>query len=145
MKEICRNCRIKSNQKVSASLQLRTLFTKLSKCHKLICIADNFQAGWATLLQYEYKDITSEFDNNQKLRQAENSDHALPKVTTDGVPVATAGSQQQPFHGFGKHRLFVALKTPRTFKYICYHCRSAKHYGGNTAPLFNAANHSSGQ
>lgn len=63
--------------------------------------------------------------------------HALPKVTTDGVPVATAGSQQQPFRGFGKRR--------EPLKYICYHCRSTEHYGGNTAPVFNAANHSSGQ
>lgn len=63
--------------------------------------------------------------------------HALHKVTTDGVPVATAGSQQQPFRGFGKRR--------EPLKYICYHCRSTEHYGGNIAPVFNAANHSSGQ
>lgn len=119
----------------------------MSKRNKLICTADNFQAGWATVHQYKYKDITSDSDNNQKLRQAENSDqpyiprpssYNTPKLTTECVSVAAAGSQQQPFRGIRKRSEHLKYD-------ICYHCRSAEHYGGKTAPLFNAANHSSGQ
>jgi hypothetical protein len=143
-----RNFRKKLKSTNKDGFKLCDIITKISKRNKLIRIADNSPAGWATVHQYETNDIASDSDDDKKLRQAENRAlwaikekrrfHPYKSSRSSGnaldIPAA-ASSQQQLFRDYKSHG---KRWEPSAFD-VCFHCKATWHWKKNY-PMLNPAN-----